>query len=884
MSGDGSFNIFDRLREWSAELENWQKLALLKLLEKDVLDSADYEVIYTEFKINKNLSPAPADCVNFDLNASSIPQPIEQSQRLCLSAIKDVKGVNAITEGQVLQCGPKLTVVFGVNGSGKSGYARILKAACFTRSSDTTIHGNVNLPRNQRNPASANFVFADGTSVAFNHGVRCPQLRDNFAVFDTSCIRICVDDKNEFMVNPYGFDVFQGMVEVTAKTKKMLEDEVLLRTPNLVPFRLEGSSSPVAALLNDLSKNTDLAVLKKLGVFGVAEEGRLSLLRTELSELATKDKSIVLSEKRRCGRDIKGLTKKLREMSVVLQSDAYLKGEASLVEIKRLRDVATAASSAQFSKEPVQPIGTEAWRALIEAAIEFNAEAFPGRPFPLDSETTRCLLCQQPIDKDAKQRLEKFFVYIRSEAESNLKKGVELAGKLEKTIAKVDFDFFRQDAAGYRAVESSTPTVVQDIKEYIGSVKSLRDAIVESLKSGNWNLPTVPTTSSISTCTDIRNQLAKEIRLLRTQDISKRKKQLEDEIQLLCDRRHLSGILASVETSIENLKWIEKTQEAKRALTPQRITVKQKALMTELMGKGFKEKFDDECKNLGLNSAPIKINISGSEAITRRNLTVGRDDGPQPEPSHVLSEGEQTAVAMADFLTEIGLGDTPVGIIFDDPVNSMDHLRKEKIAQRLVQEASKRQVVIFTHDVLFTHYLAEEAENLGVEKVQFKACTVSVGIDKAPGHIDKEVFPHVHYEDESDKLTLEHLNSAKQLSGDDQMDKLKLGIGTLRTACENFIQKKIFNDVVRRWRENMKVTNLTEMFWSSELATAVAEQFARLSRYLEGHSHSPEYHEVPLGVEILERELSAFQETKRRYNAEKKKHESALESKKAVFS
>lgn len=44
----------------------------------------------------------------------------------------------------------------------------------------------------------------------------------------------------------------------------------------------------------------------------------------------------------------------------------------------------------------------------------------------------------------------------------------------------------------------------------------------------------------------------------------------------------------------------------------------------------------------------------------------------------------------------------------------MDHVRKESIAQRLVDEASRRQVIIFTHDILFTNYLATAAEEKGM--------------------------------------------------------------------------------------------------------------------------------------------------------------------------
>jgi ABC-type cobalamin/Fe3+-siderophores transport system ATPase subunit len=47
-----------------------------------------------------------------------------------LSAIKDVRAVNNLAPEQTLSFAPNgVTIVYGDNGAGKSGYARILKRA-----------------------------------------------------------------------------------------------------------------------------------------------------------------------------------------------------------------------------------------------------------------------------------------------------------------------------------------------------------------------------------------------------------------------------------------------------------------------------------------------------------------------------------------------------------------------------------------------------------------------------------------------------------------------------------------------------------------------------------------------------------------------------------
>src|SRR3546814_11708719 len=61
--------------------------------------------------------------------------------------------------------------------------------------------------------------------------------------------------------------------------------------------------------------------------------------------------------------------------------------------------------------------------------------------------------------------------------------------------------------------------------------------------------------------------------------------------------------------------------------------------------------------------------------------------------SQILSEGEQRALALAGFLTEVALTEGSGPIIVDDPVSSLDRDRSAKVADRIADEAHKRQVV-----------------------------------------------------------------------------------------------------------------------------------------------------------------------------------------------
>ena len=884
MSNNDHFNIFEELQKWSKTLENWECLSLVQLAQKGEVEEEDIEKIYKEFKIDTGLLKSSGGRKVYRLDESFIPQEPEEEKALVLKEICNVKGVNAIVEGQKLNFGPRLTVIYGPNGSGKSGYARILKSACFTRSKDITIYGNVHVQADERCPASALFMFDDSTSVSFLQGTPCRQLMDNFAVFDSSCVRVYTDTKTDFNVSPYGFEIFTGLISIFDRIRDLLNDEIQRRNPNLEELKIPESISKVALLLNNIGANSDLREFENLKEFGPEEENKSKEIVKQIEEANRKDPSQLISKKRQQGKDIKHIINEIRSLNNLITVEIIQDIKNKIKNIRDLRKIATAISASQFKNEPIQLVGTKTWRTLIEAAIAYNQEVFPGASFPANVPEARCLLCHQLLQEDAKKRLEKFFAFVRSDTEQKINNAVKELKTLKNALEVANLDFFSDTSTGYRTVTDCRKTVAENLVQNINEMKQLHEKLINNIEREEWSQISKTVSISEYGLKDIRNRLAQELISLKKQDISNYKKELSQELQILHDRKHLNLNFVKVKEAVKNLKWIQKAQSVKKTLSHRHVTDKQKALTSDLIAKGFIEKFRKECENLDY-TLPLDIKITGTDAVTHRKLSIGKIGKQMPDPSEVLSEGEQTAVALADFLAEISLNNRPLGIIFDDPVNSLDHLRKEKIANRLVKEASNRQVIVFTHDILFTHYLAEATEKAGPEKVKFSACTISVDPNNSmPGYVNKTVFPHIHYEKESEKQASIYLEQAKQLSGIDQKEKLELGCGALRAAYEDFIQRQLFSDVVARWREPIKATALSRIYFDEKTIKDVVTHYELLSRYEKGHSHTAEFHEKPLDCNFLENELKAFREIAKQYNSAKTKFiEQKSKEKKSVF-
>jgi len=873
------FNIFDALSDWGKTLSPWQGFLLSQLVASAELSDESLNEVFTEYLIDQGLSVPGAVRATWDM---TLPQfEIDSSGAICtLTSMESVEGVNALAAGETLSFGPKLTVIYGPNGAGKSGYARVLKSACFTRSKDTGILGDVRLAKGTHPKPTATFHFDDGSNVNFVHQEACPRLRDGFSVFDSTCVRVHLDDRNVFQVMPYLFDVFPRMVTAFGKLQTKLRDEITNRTPVVDKFAIQDSTSVVANTLATLSAQTDLALLKALALFGDVESARLLAIEPQLTELRTTDPKEIVKKNEQRIVDLDTVKASIAALPVGVKTTTVTKIGETAKQIGDLIETGAALSAAQFGEEPVQPIGTAAWRDLLSAAIVYNAEAYPDKAFPPEAEEPRCVLCHQVLDVESADRMGRFYKMVTSDVEMQLTTARDEMKGYGSDISAVSTTFFAQDSAARRALLELDTVLEADIAAHVEGYRQVIEALDLAVTNACDPMCSLLGYDAVSErISALVERLRRDNEQLRESDPKALIDALLLEQQLLNDRHRLSGQYDEIAAAVERLQWVSKATPCIRGFsTIQRdVTSKQKALAKTLVAQGFIARFAENCDALKLE-LPVQFRFAGDAGTTDRKIEISNAGTTGVDPSRVLSEGEQTAAALADFLTEIELNGTCAGVIFDDPVTSMDHVRKELIAQRLVDEATRRQVIVFTHDILFTNYLATAAEDKGVS---FAGRTVWRDDNDAPGAIDRLAFPHEYYEGAAYDRAKKHYDAARALIGDPQRDALEKACGSLRTGYEDFIQKKLFNNVVRRWRENITFT-LNQVFFDEAIALRVHDRMVALSRYIDAHSHSEDFHEVPLTVEVVASEFSQFDSIKSDYSRARKDWEKTIP--KAVFS
>lgn len=207
---------------WAKTLKPWQRCALAFAIKGRVLTDSQIEEVYARFLEEAGLQDKhERDEVAIDVSG----RPAEAASKpVRLERIDGLSGVNAIPNGTAMRFGPALTVIYGRNGAGKSGFARLFANACFSRHKPKII-GNIYDKKAAGTPKADFHVSVEGASarpLTFSAGAEHAELK-RISFFDTAVAQHHVTESAAFEFKPAGFDVFPEMARVYAQIGERLD-------------------------------------------------------------------------------------------------------------------------------------------------------------------------------------------------------------------------------------------------------------------------------------------------------------------------------------------------------------------------------------------------------------------------------------------------------------------------------------------------------------------------------------------------------------------------------------------------------------------------------------------------------------------------------------
>ncbi|MEN1831704.1 ATP-binding protein [Pseudomonas lijiangensis] len=219
-------NSYQAIVEWAAnDLPEWEADLVRRLLQDPALSPDQLEQVAKNalcaFGINdqgENKECSPPVYELDGQNTKTSDEPI----KLC--SIDLVENVNAIHSEAKLPFGHSgITLIYGENGSGKSGYSRILKNACFAKHVETSLLSNIYKPKTSKQSARISFI-KDGNREEWiwTPGKNHAELA-SINVFDTDCGKTLLDSNNRVTYKPRGADIFDHVSQVVESVKNSIQ-------------------------------------------------------------------------------------------------------------------------------------------------------------------------------------------------------------------------------------------------------------------------------------------------------------------------------------------------------------------------------------------------------------------------------------------------------------------------------------------------------------------------------------------------------------------------------------------------------------------------------------------------------------------------------------
>ena len=814
---------------WANGQDAWvRQITAETILSRQAPSDALLDAAYTTFLAEKGLGDGEAPEVpKLELVATDAAE----EETLELVSLASIEGVNALAADQELGFDPELTVLFGQNGSGKTGYARILKRISAVRTAEDILPNAHTAYLDSPPSPSATIQYRlsgmDSSVMWKDESGLAPFTR--ISVFDASAVSLHVDSDLGYVYTPAELALFGHVAAGLQGIQQRIATEVKALAPGSNPLLSRFTrGTKVYPVIETLGATTDLAELDALATLPDGAEADRERLEGEIAALRSNSLDAILSSTQETGRHLNRLHGVL---TTAMNFDAvvYEKARVKLQEAEGRR---TEAREQLFSQDELPGPADGEWQEFIVAGDSYR-QHLDREHYPTAGD--KCLYCMQELSSTALNLLTRYRTFldetlIRQVADANT----------EVRNSSLRFD----EAELTRANEFATEQ--RDGEDPPVWASQACDVLAAARAAAQDTANGKPVTAGTlrESAEAVASKVGAELATARAavQQMSEDKANAasaltgkQKELSELTARIELNRNIAAAREYVRRARRAQQLDKLSRVISSgasKQLTVQSKLASEDLVNKNFETLFAEECARL--RAPQVALRFQGRSGQAQRKKAVA-----SYKPSAVLSEGEQKVLALADFLAESRMRGTKAPLIFDDPVTSLDYRRLDEVAARIQNLAETHQVVVLTHNIMFASALMAARQN---KKLRTKIYEVRDG-GEAKGILAPDVEPRLDTPADLAKrinVKLQEMTSAEPVVQD---ALIKETYDLIRAWCEAFVEQELLQNVTQRYRKNIMMTRLSKID-SSRLDAAIAviePLFDRACERMTGHSHAAEY-------------------------------------------
>lgn len=788
----------DEINDWLNEQPYWLKYMVSLLLQKEVLADEDIKEV-AKFCKKSESGEQIADAIKIDV---SNLLSTATSNELKLESISNIENVNALSSTKPLEFSKdKITVVYGVNGSGKSSYVRLLKNVCNKRTKEDLI-GNV-YSENETTPQADIEYLINGSKGKFSwqNGKTCKDLQA-VDIFDTSAQNLFVNLASTVTYEPAVLNLFSNIISTCDRVTAYFRNEINnISNTKLPVFPQDLQSTKVYDWLKNLSskendiENYCLKDEENLQIDGYSK--RLSEANPAQQAKIVRDRQTAINE----------IIKNLQILEKQFSKDEIQKIISLKNDVDTKENDAKKVAESLKSNSELDGIGTDTWKTLWNAAKDYSLKyTYKQSAFPNIQSGARCVLCHQVLDKNAIKRFKAFDEYINGVAENKLKESKQiLQGKLISLVQPSSNEII---TAKLQAALITDENIVANIKNVFLQFENVLDA-VQKLD----NLENIPRIKTDDVLANLKETYASyEADAKKYEDDAKKdnRPEIQSKLNELKAKKWVKENKQAIFDEIERLKQIEFLESCKKLLNTRPISTKKGELSQTLITEDFIKRFNDEIKKLGASDIKVELikdKVNKGEVLHKVMLKGAKQ---KADLQKVLSEGEYRIISIAAFLADVTARKINIPFIFDDPISSLDQDYEEAVVKRLIELSKQRQVIVFTHRLSLVGNIKLYAKEFGMKQdlIYIKKRDFLIG---EPSDLP---ISQTDIKDSLKKLfeRIPKIQNLQKENKDEDADiQIKATCSDFRTIIERSIEIDLFCETVQRFCRVIHPDNLKKI-------------------------------------------------------------------------
>lgn len=672
-------NALNFLSEW-AEGEAWKTHVLKEVTTNSVIDTSRLlaEVIYLLSNQDQQETAVTTEM-----------EPINDTV-LVINEIKSPRNINALSNDVHFSLGKNLNVFYGENGSGKSSYIRMFRKLAdnyFTDEKNLSIIPNVYDESATTGDYSQTVdvrYSVNGTETYETIDINEPHpILSRLNVFDNDSVIPLINSDLSFSVLPKGFEVFQKVSEQLDALRK--ETSQIIEREKMKQNELFADSS-FDSLRNDLDRiKQEVSCSRKLKTYLDTHYPRadkydeaISALEKKIRELESSnpsDKVKILSAQKT---KLESIRRSTEQLSVALSAENISKIN-QLIGDYELKIQEERIFNEDFRRNiAFLDVVSDEWFAFIHAGKRYYDSVHISQV----EEGTPCIFCGHPYDSGSVKLVGSYFWHV-----SNSTKYAQ--DSIEKELLRHDLTGVVISLADDELALFENEKFIERLKASIQLISRNKELFTDHIRKKSL----VPD-AAVLDVTGLTQEITNEISLLteRIDNLGKNEVEIGEIIashkasKIEVERNEkLHASIPLLEKWIGLNDMIAEHTKASRKFSTNSLTQKQGEAFREIIQSTYIETFNRFAQDLRVANVNIKLNSQKGQTVRRKYVV-----SEEYKVSNVMSEGEQKAISLVEFATDLTMRRNLNSVLFDDPVTSLDYKRSELIANLIYELSLER--------------------------------------------------------------------------------------------------------------------------------------------------------------------------------------------------